>query len=154
MAAAKDIDVREIADCTCARLRRATRRITQLYDHALAPVDLTVSQFGLLGRLYAAKTLHNKGMSIKALADALGMDSSTLIRNLKPLESRGWISDQADPEDGRARIVTLTSSGANKLNEAVPHWRKAQNEVKQKLGATSAKELRGLLDTAFAKLSA
>jgi DNA-binding MarR family transcriptional regulator len=153
MAAPKEIDVREMADCTCARLRRATRRITQLYDHALAPIDLTVNQFGLLGRLYAAKALHDKGLSIKALADVLGMDSSTLIRNLKPLEARGWVCDEPDPEDGRARIVAITASGTHKLCEAMPLWRKAQNEVKQKLGAASAKELRGLLDVAFAKLS-
>lgn len=153
MAAAKEIDIREIADCTCARLRRTTRRITQLYDHALAPVDLTVTQFGLLGRLYGAKVRHDKGLSIKVLAESLGMDSSTLIRNLKPLEGRGWVSDELDPDDGRARIVRITTSGTNKLNEAMPHWRKAQNDVKQKLGATSAKELRGLLDVAFAKVS-
>jgi DNA-binding MarR family transcriptional regulator len=96
----------------------------------------------------------DKGLSIKALADMLGMDSSTLIRNLKPLETRGWVSDEPDPEDGRARIVTVTASGTKKLKEAMPLWRKAQNDVKQKLGASSAKDLRGLLDAAFAKLSA
>lgn len=154
MAAAKDIDMREIADCTCAPLRRATRRITQLYDHALAPVDLTISQFGLLAYLYSAKKQRSKGLTIKVLAEMQGMDSSTLIRNLKPLETRGWVSDKPDPEDGRARIVAITASGTTKFNEAIPLWRKAQDGVKQKLGAASAKELRGLLDAAFVKLSA
>jgi DNA-binding MarR family transcriptional regulator len=154
MAVGKDIDIREMTECTCAGLRRATRRITQLYDRALAPIDLTISQFGLLAHLYSAKMQRDKGPSIKTLADMLGMDSSTLIRNLKPLETRGWVSDKPDPADGRARIVAITASGTHKLSEAMPFWRKAQNDVKQKLGSASAKELRGLLDVAFAKLSA
>ncbi len=144
-----DINISEIADCTCARLRRATRRITQLYDHALAPVGLTASQFGLLAYLYGAQTMKAGGLSIKLLADSLGMDPSTSTRNLKPLEMRGLVAGHPDPNDGRVRLVTITASGCNKLGEALPYWRKAQSAVKQKLGASAAKDLRNLLDAAF-----
>ena len=144
-----DINIHEIADCTCAHLRRTTRRITQLYDHALLPVDLTVSQFGLLAHLYGAKAMQAGGLSIKLLAERLGMDASTLTRNLKPLELRGLVADRADPNDGRARLVTITANGCSKLADAVPCWRKAQSEVKQKLGTGAAKQLRSLLDAAF-----
>jgi DNA-binding MarR family transcriptional regulator len=148
-----DINIHEIADCTCGRLRRATRRITQLYDHALLPVDLTVSQFGLLAHLYGAKMLRAGGLSLTVLADHLGMDPSTLTRNLKPLERRGLVADRSDPNDKRARLVTITDSGCSKLGEALPYWRRAQNQVKQALGAAAVKDLRGLLDAAFTNVS-
>ena len=145
-----DIDIREIADCTCAGLRRATRRITQAYDHALAPVGLTANQFSLLGYLYGAAMMKVGGLSIKSLADRLGMDPSTLTRNLKPLVIKGWVADHADPKDGRARRVTLTELGGSKLKEAVPRWRRAQSALTERLGADATKKLRNLLDAAFA----
>lgn len=145
-----NIDIREIADCTCAGLRRATRRITQLYDHALAPVGLTANQFSLLSHLYGAEMMKVGGLSIKALADRLGMDPSTLTRNLKPLAIKGLVADHADPNDGRARLVTITALGRSKLEAAVPHWRKAQNTLNEKLGADAAKKLMNLLGEAFA----
>lgn len=143
-----EIDIHEISGCACAQLRRTTRRITQLYDHALLPVDLTVNQFGLLGHLYGAKAMQVDGLSIKILAERLGMDPSTLTRNLKPLEARGLISDRPDPSDGRARLVAITAKGCNRLAEAVPLWRMAQSQMKQKLGTARLKELGALLDTA------
>lgn len=149
-----EINIQEIADCTCARLRRTTRKITQLYDQALLPVDLTVSQFGLLSHLYGARAMQRGGLSIKTLADRLGMDSSTLTRNLKPLEARGYIADRADPDDGRARLIAITADGSAKLADAVPHWRQAQAHVKQKLGATVTKDLRNKLDQVFDALRA
>ncbi len=145
-----DIDIREIADCTCAGLRRATRRITQLYDHALVPVGLTANQFSLLSHLYGAEMMKVGGLSIKLLADRLGMDPSTLTRNLKPLAIKGLVADHADPKDGRARLVTITARGHSKLKEAVPHWRGAQSELNEKLGAGATKQLRNLLDASFA----
>ncbi|MGO9136039.1 MAG: MarR family winged helix-turn-helix transcriptional regulator [Methylovirgula sp.] len=148
-----EINLREVADCTCARLQRTTRRVTQIYDRALAPVDLTVNQFGLLARLYGARLLQRDGMSIKALADMLGMDSSTLTRNLKPLEARGLIDSAIDPNDGRARLIAITAAGTAKLAQALPHWRSAQREVKRQLGSAASGELRTLLDTAFTTLA-
>lgn len=145
-----DIDIREIADCTCAGLRRTTRRITQLYDHALAPVGLTANQFSLLSYLYGAEMMKAGGLSIKTLADRLGMDPSTLTRNLKPLASKGLVADRADPDDGRARLVMITALGRSKLEAAVPHWRRAQSALNEKLGGDAAKKLRNLLDAAFA----
>ena len=47
-------DFRRIMECTCMRMRRATRRVTQLYDRALEPAGLTVNQFGLLAYLHGA----------------------------------------------------------------------------------------------------
>ena len=39
------------ANCSCFNLRRAARRVTQVYDHALAPSGLKATQFALLAVL-------------------------------------------------------------------------------------------------------
>src|SRR5580692_4033045 len=77
--------VRELRNCTCSQLRRAGRQVTQLYDRALEPAGLTIGQFGLLAYLSTAGAENPGGIAIGALADARGMDPTTLTRNLKPL---------------------------------------------------------------------
>ena len=81
-----DIDIRAIAQCSCLRLRRTTRRVTQIYDRLLEPAGLTVNQFGLLARLYGAN-LRREILPIGTLAERVGMDPTTLNRSLKPLEA-------------------------------------------------------------------
>ena len=70
--------------CTAARVRKASRRVTQIYDRHLAPFDLTIAQFGLLAQLREVS-----GASVGELADRMIMDATTLSRNLRPLERRG-----------------------------------------------------------------
>src|SRR5258708_7941299 len=102
------IDLREISNCSCLRVRRTARRLTRLYDQALEPAGLTVNQFGLLANLHGAGSA---GLSMGALADRLGMDPTTLNRDLKPLRADGLVRDAADPRDRRGRPVRLTSQG-------------------------------------------
>ncbi|MBF2006109.1 MAG: MarR family transcriptional regulator [Chlorogloeopsis fritschii C42_A2020_084] len=77
-------------DCTCDRLRKLTRRVTQIYDWHLQPSGLRITQFSLLATLGAAKSV-----SVTELAEALGMDRTTLIRNLRPLERSGYLTVDA-----------------------------------------------------------
>ena len=148
----KDIDVREVAQCTCLRLRRITRRITQIYDGALEPAGLTVNQFGMLARLYGA-SLRSEILPIGALADRLGMDPTTLNRSLKPLEKEGFIADTSDPADKRVRAVLITDTGVEKLRRAVPLWREAQARIDAALGIDTSVALNGLLELSYAKMS-
>ena len=148
----KDIDVREVAQCTCLRLRRITRRITQIYDGTLEPAGLTVNQFGMLARLYGA-SLRSEILPIGALADRLGMDPTTLNRSLKPLEKEGFIADTSDPADKRVRAVLITDTGVEKLRRAVPLWREAQARIDAALGIDTSVALNGLLELSYAKMS-
>src|SRR5262249_32246548 len=91
-----DLDIREIAQCTCLRLRRTPRRVTQIYARLLEPIGMTVNQFGLLARLYGAN-LRRETLPISVLAERVGMDPTTLNRSLKPLEAQGLIANAADP---------------------------------------------------------
>jgi DNA-binding MarR family transcriptional regulator len=147
-----EIDAREIAQCSCLRLRRLTRRITHIYDRLLEPAGLTVNQFGLLGRLYGASQ-RGELLAIGALAERVGMDPSTLNRSLKPLEKTGLIANTADPDDRRVRAVTITDAGKDKLHAAMPHWRQAQMLIDVSLSLDTTVALNGLLELSYQKLA-
>jgi DNA-binding MarR family transcriptional regulator len=147
-----DLDIREIAQCTCLRLRRTTRRVTQIYDRLLEPAGMTVNQFGLLARLYGA-SLRRETLPITALAERLGMDPTTLNRSLKPLEAEGLVTNADVPTDRRVRAVSITAQGTAKLREAVPLWRKAQGQIDEALGLSTTVALNGLLELSYANLS-
>jgi DNA-binding MarR family transcriptional regulator len=148
-----DNDLQKIMGCTCQRMRRATRRVTQFYDHALQRTGLTVNQFGLLAYLCGA-SLARTNASIGTTAEWLGMDPTTLTRNLKPLLVKGLVKNVPDPDDGRVRIVAITEKGLRMLREAVPRWRNAQAAVEKAIGSKSIAELNTLLDLSSSKLRA
>ncbi|HLJ70272.1 MAG TPA: MarR family winged helix-turn-helix transcriptional regulator [Roseiarcus sp.] len=147
-----DIRIEEVLGCTCLRMRRATRRITQIYDHALAPAGVTVNQFGLMAHLYGASLAGRPGFAIHVLAVRLGADPTTLNRTLRPLQENGLIRNVGDPSDRRVRLVQLTDKGRRELAKVMPLWRAAQAQVEKSLGQKSLRELNELLDFAAAKL--
>jgi DNA-binding MarR family transcriptional regulator len=110
--------------CFCNRLRSASRAITRIYDAALKPVDLKVSQLSVL----TAVKLGAGALTIVDIAERLAMDRSTLSRNFEPLERRGLVV--LGPEERhRARKVVLTEAGAAVLEAAYPLWKGAQQKV-------------------------
>jgi DNA-binding MarR family transcriptional regulator len=138
--------MREIADCTCLRLRQTTRRLTQIYDAALAPAELTIGQFGVIAHLYGLRDAPER-LSVGAFAEAIGTDPTTLTRLLKPLERAGLVADGPRPADRRVRTLKITSRGVAKLRAAVPLWREAQATAKKIFGAREVRALNDLLDT-------
>lgn len=124
--------------CTCYRLRKATRRVTAMYDEALAPAGLTVTQFSIL-----AMVAITGPRPMSTLADALGMEPSTLTRTLKPLIERGDLVIEPG-EDRRVKNVAITESGKEAAGLAVPYWREAQRRIERALGGEVA-ELHTLL---------
>src|SRR5262249_31637101 len=110
---------RKIMECTCLRMQRATRLVTQLYDHALGPSGLTVSQFGLLAYLFGASRAQSNASSIGTIAEWLGMDPTTLNRNLKPLApSRTRQGD--DTNDGSLDRNLSASVPSKRLQVYIP----------------------------------
>jgi DNA-binding MarR family transcriptional regulator len=147
------VDVQEIAGCTCLRLRRASRKLTQIYDRLLGTAGLTVNQFGLLAQLYGAD-VRSTGLSMGTIADRLGLDPTTLNRNLKPLHLHGLVKDAIDAADRRVHIIRITEKGRRTLERAMPLWRQAQAQVARALGEEAIGALNGLLDQSTAKLHA
>jgi len=130
---------RDSPSCTGALLRRAMRRMTQIYDDALRPFDLKLTQYSVLVNL-----IGRPGISITDLADLLESDRTTLSRNLGPLQKRGLIA--MEPVDsGRRRQLTVTDKGRTLIQAVFPAWRVAECRVREILGADSTNELHDLL---------
>lgn len=128
--------------CTCFNLRKASRAITQLFDEKLQPSGLLITQFTIL----VAVSVAGSG-TMNDLADGLGMDRTTLTRNLKPLEKQGLITI-VPGSDQRVRLVSLTDRGRAALVKALPLWESAQACVIEGLGESRWKVLlAGLSDT-------
>jgi DNA-binding MarR family transcriptional regulator len=109
--------------CMGMHVRRASRIITQVYDAALRPVDLVLSQFTLLVCINLMESAQ-----INRLAQELYTDQTTLTRNLKLLKQRGFVA--IDPgEDRRVKLVSLTVEGRAILAQALPLWEQAQAQV-------------------------
>ena len=145
------VDVRDVAGCACLQLRSAGRMATQIFEAHLRPVRLTVGQFGVLARVYGS-SLWRAPMTMKELSDALGMDPTTLNRTLKPLEAQGLVTTAPDPDDRRVRLIHLTASGRDRLAQAMPMWRTADDELRRTIGAEATLALSDLLSLAGEKL--
>jgi DNA-binding MarR family transcriptional regulator len=131
--------------CTCFRLRKLTRRMTQHYDARLAPAGLRLTQYSLLANLRAGP------LTMSALADRMEMDRTTLTRNLKPLTDAGFVA-VAPGADARSRVVSVTGRGRDAWTAAREFWRQAQDEVNRALGADQIAVLHATLDESLARL--
>ena len=121
--------------CTCGELRKAARAITLLYDNAFKSSGLLSTQFNVLQAIY---NIHS--MRISDLANKLGMDRTTLTRNLSVLERQGFI-EIIQGKDHRTRIVTATQKGRSAVSKAILLWNEVQDKVKQEMGERSWSEL-------------
>ncbi|MDH1442204.1 MarR family winged helix-turn-helix transcriptional regulator [Pseudomonas sp. GD03721] len=126
--------------CLCTQLRRASRGVTRRYDDALAAVGLGAAQFSLLRHVQRLTQ-----SSISVLADAMGLDRSTLGRNLRVLEEQGLVQ-LGEGRDLRAREVRLTEAGLQRIGQALPLWEQVQRELNARLGAERRAELMSLLE--------
>jgi DNA-binding MarR family transcriptional regulator len=127
--------------CNCTALRKATRRVSQLYDSALEPCGLRTTQRAILNHIVRAGT-----PPLGELAEALVMDRGALTHNLKPLERDGLVEISVDPDDRRNRLVALTAAGRAKLAESEPLWKRAQQRFEAGFGAAKSASLRKALE--------
>jgi DNA-binding MarR family transcriptional regulator len=109
------------------------------YDQALAGVGITVTQYALLARIG-----RTDGLSRTALAAQLGMERTTLTRNLAPLEKAGLVVSTIG-EDRREKLLQLTSAGRKQAARGMPRWAKAQERMLEHLGKERWHQLRELL---------
>jgi DNA-binding MarR family transcriptional regulator len=134
--------------CTHDKLRRLMRRLAMHYDARLRAVGLKTTQYALLARV-----VHLGPVRPVDLAAAMGLEASTLTRNLKPLVAAGWV-EQAPGHDARSRLVSPTEAGRHKLAQARRHWQAAQAALADQLGAERVAALHGLIDESLALLPA
>jgi DNA-binding MarR family transcriptional regulator len=124
------------------RLRLLNRVVTSLYDDALRPLGLKVSQLNIL--IVAAKLGLARPARVCAI---LQLDPSTLSRNVERMRAHGWL--EVVPEaDARAQPFRLTPQGKRLVEKAVPAWAEAQRQAAELLGDEGI----ALLDRAARKL--
>ncbi|MGE8499568.1 MAG: MarR family winged helix-turn-helix transcriptional regulator [Pseudomonas sp.] len=126
--------------CLCTKLRRASRGVSKFYDDALAGVGLSVAQYSLLKNLQRLQQ-----PSITSLADAVGLERSTLGRNLRVLEGKGLVLLEGG-EDQRNRLVLLTEQGRVCLEQALAAWEQAQEQLAARIGPEQKAALLAVLD--------
>jgi DNA-binding MarR family transcriptional regulator len=112
--------------CFALHARMTARLLSRVYDGALRPIGLKLPQFGILGAVE-----HSALLSETALAERLGLERTTLVRNLKTLVEKGWI--EPVPGDGRGLRHRLTPAGRATLKAAIPLWEAAQRRVEERL---------------------
>ena len=128
--------------CSATAMRKATRRMTQLYDDALAPAGLRSTQYAVLEELVRQA---DAAPTMGELAETLVLDRSALGHNLRPLERDGLIALVASDNDRRRRRVVLTTKGRTKFAQARRGWKLAQDRFNDVFGEPAAAKLRTTL---------
>ncbi|WP_104665228.1 MarR family winged helix-turn-helix transcriptional regulator [Ensifer adhaerens] len=125
--------------CYCALLRKATRRVTSVYDDALQPIGLNLAQFSLLRHI-----ARDEPISMTELARKIELERSTVSRNVKVLEGMG-LAAVGGGKDQREAIVGLTENGHRILIDGAPLWQGAQDKIEARLGTDATAQLEDLL---------
>ena len=79
-------------------MRMLNRVVTNIYDEALRPLGLKVSQMNIL-----AATLKMGVARPAAVCQRLHLDESTLSRNVERMKAKGWLEVVPDGTVGRSR---------------------------------------------------
>ena len=125
--------------CIAGRLRLLNRVVTNLYDDALRPFGVKLSQGNVLAvtaKLGVARPAEVCGI--------LELDTSTLSRTVERMVANGWLEILPD-DDGRSHPFRLTDEGKRLMEKAIPAWEQAQAEAKKLLGEDGLR----LLDAAI-----
>jgi DNA-binding MarR family transcriptional regulator len=125
-----------IRDCIATRLRMANRVITKVYDDALRPLGLKVTQMAMLVVAEGSGLIRQTEVGAE-----LRLDDSTLSRNLELMRAKGWLEEVAEG-DARVHSYRLTAAGRALLDKAIPAWRIAQKKAKRLLGDAGVEALR------------
>ena len=132
--------------CTNFKLRTLLRRVARVYDAELSQAGLKGTQYSLLSNIVAHGPVRPAD-----LAQRMGLDASTLTRNLRVLTSAGWAAQRAGADE-RSRLVEITGAGRAKQAEAKRHWRKAQATLSTMLGIDQVARLHAMIDDSMVRL--
>ena len=114
---------RQLQSCNCFRMRKASRFVTQFYDNKLKPSGIKITQFSILSLLATGEK-----KTLISLADDLLMDRTTLTRSLNIL-LKDKLIQHIKTDDARKRVVILTEKGFDALENAIPLWNEAEEEI-------------------------
>jgi DNA-binding MarR family transcriptional regulator len=143
----KQLDLSAMENCVCFNLRWVTRVVTQFFDAEIRRHGIRPTQTPILGALQA-----RSGLGMAELSDWLGMERTTLVRNLRPLQREGLVRIAGGGRGGRVELA-ITEKGRRALAKMLPAWRAAQNKVVSTLGQQRWSAILSDLEHAALKLN-
>jgi DNA-binding MarR family transcriptional regulator len=126
------IDFTACRECACSAARRKSRELTRFYERTMRGSGLRAPQFTLLATL-----IQTGPIAATRLAGLVGLERTTLTRNLRPLLRDGLVFVEGDA-DRRVRRIAITPKGAEAARKAFPFWRKAQDAAMATISALEA----------------
>ena len=124
----KQLDLTSVENCTCFNIRRVSRVITQFFDAEVRRHGMRPTQAPILRALQA-----KSGWGMAELSEWLGMERTTLLRNLRPLQRDGLVRAKGTGRGGHVELE-ITAKGRAVLAKTHPAWRSAQEKVVATLG--------------------
>ena len=124
----KELNLSSVENCACFNVRRVARVITQFFDAEVRRHGVRPTQTPILGALRA-----KRGWGMAELSDWLGMERTTLLRNLRPLQRDGLVRVNGGGRGGHVELE-ITEKGRAAMAKIYPAWRSAQNKVVATLG--------------------
>lgn len=115
-------------NCVCFNLRRVTRAVTQFFEAEMRRYGIRATQWAILQALNA-----KENWTMADLSAWLGMDRTTLVRNLRPLQRDGLVQAAGGGRGSRVEL-SITAKGREKIKESLSAWRSAQREAVKTLG--------------------
>jgi len=143
----KDLDMSVAKNCVCFNLRRVTRVVTQFYDAEMRRYGIRPTQGSILSSLMARDS-----WTMAELSDWLGMERTTLVRNLRPLQRDGLVQAVGGGRGNRVEL-TITSKGRKQVENLAPAWQSAQSAAVKTLGEKRWSAILSDLETAALALN-
>jgi DNA-binding MarR family transcriptional regulator len=125
----QDAVSRIASGCLAGRARLINREITNIYETALRPLGLRVSQLSILVMIGT-----HEPITPGEIGRILRIEKSTMSRNVERMRAKGWIKTES-ADDGRAQLLRLTARGRKLVERALPYWEEAQQQAHKRLGA-------------------
>ncbi len=134
------------SQCLAVRIRLLNRTVTHIFDEALRPLKVKVSQLNVL--MVVAKL---EPISPGNVARRLSMEKSTLSRNVDRMRTRGWLK-VSEGDSGRKQILELGPAGRKLIEKSLPFWKKAQAQTEAMLGQRGTRSIHRAANTVWAQL--
>ena len=143
----KELDMSAAENCVCFNLRWVTRAVTQFYDAEMRRHGIRPTQGSILSSLQTRNS-----WNMAELSDWLGMERTTLVRNLRPLQRDGFVKTIGGGRGNRVEVM-ITSKGRKQIEKLTPAWKSAQNAVVKTLGEKRWSTILSDLETAALALN-
>ena len=143
----KELDMSATENCVCFNLRRMARVVTQFYDAEMRRHGIRPTQGTILASLVSRGR-----WNMAELSDWLGMERTTLVRNLRPLQRDGFVKAVGGGRGGRVEL-SITAKGRKQIQKLRPAWKSAQRAAVKTLGEKRWSAILSDLETAALALN-